>query len=203
MTTCWTIPRTTMEITTGILICASTTVTVLLEFLEFIWTFLNFYHLKTTELAMFFKGRLNGKPAHTKLPCEKDLNLQISEQTTMLLQCCYKTVDSAMAASQNGFCSYRLSIHSKNNIMQIMTKNIRIFIYFIFYHKEIVKLDHFMTLSFELCKHSSVMQPLQNPPFCVSTTVTYVVYLLIYKFRSYTGQFSVQKYARVFYLISS
>jgi hypothetical protein len=55
--------------------------------------------------------------------------------------CCYITVDSAMAASQNGFCSYRLSIHKKTNIMQIMTKNITFFINLIFYHKEIVKLQ--------------------------------------------------------------
>jgi hypothetical protein len=38
------------------------------------------------------------------------------------LWCCYITVDSAMAASQNGFCSYKLSIHKKTNIMQIMKK---------------------------------------------------------------------------------
>jgi hypothetical protein len=56
------------------------------------------------------------------------------------------TVDSAMAASQNGFCSYKLSIHMKTNIMQIMTKNIKIFSYLIF-HREVVKLDHFLTLS--------------------------------------------------------
>jgi hypothetical protein len=56
-------------------------------------------------------------------------------------------VDSAMAASQNGFCSYKLSIHKKINIMQIMTKNLTIFIYSIFYHREIVKRDLFMTLS--------------------------------------------------------
>jgi len=31
--------------------------------------------------------------------------------------------------------------------MQIMTKNITFFINLIFYHREIVKLDHFMTLS--------------------------------------------------------
>ncbi len=31
--------------------------------------------------------------------------------------------------------------------MQIMTKNITILIYFIVYHREIVKLDNFMTLS--------------------------------------------------------
>ncbi len=34
-----------------------------------------------------------------------------------------------MAASQNGFCSHNLSIHEKTNIMQIMTKNITIFLY--------------------------------------------------------------------------
>ncbi len=52
-----------------------------------------------------------------------------------------------MVASQNGFCSYKLSIHKKTNIMQIMTKNITFFIDLIFYHREIVKLDNFMTLS--------------------------------------------------------
>jgi hypothetical protein len=52
-----------------------------------------------------------------------------------------------MAASQNGFCSFKLSIHKKTNIMQIVTKNIALFINLIFFHREIVKLDHFMTLS--------------------------------------------------------
>jgi hypothetical protein len=51
-----------------------------------------------------------------------------------------------MVASQNGLCSYKLSIHKKTNIMQIMTKNITFFINLIFYRREIVKLDHFMTL---------------------------------------------------------
>jgi hypothetical protein len=60
------------------------------------------------------------------------------------------TVDSAMAASLNGLCSYKLSIHKKTNIMQIMTENIIFFIYLIFYHRDIVKLDHFMTLSLSL-----------------------------------------------------
>ena len=50
-----------------------------------------------------------------------------------------------MAASQNGFCSYKLSIHKKINIMQIMTKNITIYIFLNFYHTEMVKLDNFMT----------------------------------------------------------
>ncbi len=58
-----------------------------------------------------------------------------------------------MAASQNGFCSYKLSIPKKTNIMQIMTKNITICIYLIFSHREIVKLDTFH----ELRKHRSVM----------------------------------------------
>jgi hypothetical protein len=61
--------------------------------------------------------------------------------------CCYITVDSAMAASQNGFGSYKFSIHKKTNIMQIKTKNIKFFINLVFYHREIVKLDDFMTLS--------------------------------------------------------
>ncbi len=61
--------------------------------------------------------------------------------------CCYIPVDSAMAASQNGFCSYKLSSHKKTNVLQTMTKTFTIFIYLIFYHREIVKRDHFMTLS--------------------------------------------------------
>ncbi len=61
--------------------------------------------------------------------------------------CSYITVDSAMTASQNGFNSYKLSIHKNTIIKQIRTKNIIIFIYVIFYNREIVKLDHFMTLS--------------------------------------------------------
>jgi hypothetical protein len=43
--------------------------------------------------------------------------------------------------------SYKLSIHKKTNIMQIVTKNITFFINLIFYHRLIVKLNHFMTLS--------------------------------------------------------
>ncbi len=65
----------------------------------------------------------------------------------VLRRCCYITVDSAMAASQNGFCFYKLTIRKKTNIIHTMTKNITIFINIICYHREIVKLDHFMTLS--------------------------------------------------------
>jgi hypothetical protein len=56
-------------------------------------------------------------------------------------------VDFAMDASQYGICSLQLSIHKKTNIMQIMTKNIKFFINLIFNHREIGKLDNFMTLS--------------------------------------------------------
>ncbi len=52
-----------------------------------------------------------------------------------------------MTASQNGFCSFKLSIHKKTNIMQIVTKNIALFINLIFYDRKLLKLDHFMTLS--------------------------------------------------------
>jgi hypothetical protein len=38
--------------------------------------------------------------------------------------------------------------------MQIMMKNITIFIYLIFYHRAIVKLDHFMTLSLSYAKNT-------------------------------------------------
>jgi hypothetical protein len=49
----------------------------------------------------------------------------------MRIRCCYITVDSAMAASQNGFCSYMLSIHKKTNIMQGNADNDKK--YYIFY----------------------------------------------------------------------
>jgi hypothetical protein len=52
-----------------------------------------------------------------------------------------------MVASQNGFCSYKLSIHKKSNLMQIMTKILHFFINLIFYQREIVTRDHYMTLS--------------------------------------------------------
>ncbi len=74
-----------------------------------------------------------------------------------------------MAASQNGFCPYKVSIHKKTNIMQIMTKYITIFIYLIFYHREIVKLDHFMTLSLSYANIILRRSHCKNPPFCSST----------------------------------
>ncbi len=56
-------------------------------------------------------------------------------------RCFYITVDSSMAASQNEFPFIRKPILCR------LWKNSRIFIYLIFYHREIVKLDHFMTVS--------------------------------------------------------
>ncbi len=83
-------------------------------------------------------------------------------------RCCYITVDSAMAASQNGFCSYKLSIHKKTNITQIMTKKIKFYIFNLL-SKRNCKNRSFYDTFLELCKHRSVMQPLKNPPFCSST----------------------------------
>ncbi len=51
----------------------------------------------------------------------KGSSLSVAAMPTVL-GCCYITVHSAMAALQNGFCSYKLYIHKKTNIMQIMTK---------------------------------------------------------------------------------
>ncbi len=61
-------------------------------------------------------------------------------------RCCYIKVDSAMTASRNGFCSYKLSIHKKTIICRLWPKILQFF-YLTFFHSEIVKLDHFMTLS--------------------------------------------------------
>ncbi len=43
----------------------------------------------------------------------------------VLLWCCYITVDSAMAASRNRFCSCKLSLHEKTFIIRNMTNNIK------------------------------------------------------------------------------
>ncbi len=58
-------------------------------------------------------------------------------------RCCYITLDSAMAASQYGICSEKFSKHKTNQ----------------YYSETRTVFD-----SFELYKHRSMMQPLQNPP---------------------------------------
>jgi hypothetical protein len=57
----------------------------------------------------------------------------------VIKRCCYLTGDPAIAASQNGFCSHELSLHSKTNTFQNMTKSNTFFITFIFYHGAVVK----------------------------------------------------------------
>jgi hypothetical protein len=78
-------------------------------------------------------------------------------------------VDFATAASQNGFCTYKL--HVKTNIIQKMTKGtLNFLITFIFYQRAVVKHDHYMTLWLSCANiHRFVTQPLQNPPLCSST----------------------------------
>ncbi len=75
-----------------------------------------------------------------------------------------------------GFCNGCISKPSfpftrKPILCRLWKKIITFFINLIFYHREILKLDHFMTLSLGLCQHRSVMQPQQNPPFCSSTVI--------------------------------
>ncbi len=112
---------------------------------------------------------------------------QHSQDTSF--RCCGIKVDSAIVASQNGFCYYKLSIHKKTNIIQITRKNITFFISSIFYHRKIVKLYHFMTLSLNYvntvvlwcshCKiHRFVAAPIFNSTvflnFCFRQTISKV-----------------------------
>jgi hypothetical protein len=107
------------------------------------------------------------------------------EEQSCQRSCCI-TVDSAMAASQNGFCSYKLTIYKKTNIMQIMTI-LNIFIYLIFYHREIVTiLWHFpWVMQTPFC---DVMQPLQNPQFCSSTLPTSKQFFLFDRAELHQGE---------------
>ncbi len=85
-------------------------------------------------------------PHTQKLPCERSklVDKRVDYYVTVvLLQNC-------------GFCNGCITkrtlllqaFHSlKTYILQIMTKKITILIYLIVYHREIVKLDNFMTLS--------------------------------------------------------
>jgi hypothetical protein len=58
------------------------------------------------------------------------------------IRCCYITVDSAFAASQNGFCSYKQYLHIRIPTWQ----KLYIFITYIFYHRSIVKFRKYTTL---------------------------------------------------------
>jgi hypothetical protein len=52
-------------------------------------------------------------------------------------------MDFARAASQNGFSSYKLSLHKKTNIVLKTTKRIGFFNYFNFYHGAVGKQDFY------------------------------------------------------------
>ncbi len=82
--------------------------------------------------------------------------------------CCYTTVDFAMAASQNGFRTFKLPLHNKTNIIENMTKDIRFWLLWSFILEQSWKniIIQYVTLV-ELCKHRFVMQPLQKSPLCM------------------------------------
>jgi hypothetical protein len=69
-------------------------------------------------------------------------------------------VGFATAASQNGFSTYKLSIHKKTNIILKFQKVWDVSHFHLLYHRA----DHCMTHLLSLCKNRFVMQQLQNPP---------------------------------------
>ncbi len=62
-------------------------------------------------------------------------------------RCCYITVDSAMASSQNGFCPYKLSIHRENQYYADYDKKYYNFYFFNLLSKRNCDTSHFVTLS--------------------------------------------------------
>ena len=79
--------------------------------------------------------------------------------------CCYIIVDFATAASQNGFSTYKLSLHNKTNTFQKITKNISLLSFII----EQSRTRSLHSTFVELCKNHFAMRPLQNPPLCNRT----------------------------------
>jgi hypothetical protein len=83
--------------------------------------------------------------------------------------CCYITVDSATAASQNWFDSYKLSLDKKTNIIQIMTN-----LFFIFYYFHLLSPCYFETRSsnnsfLELCKLCFVCSHCQSHRYAAAS----------------------------------
>jgi hypothetical protein len=79
-------------------------------------------------------------------------------------------VDSATATLQNGFFSYKLSLHKKNQFYSGSDKNILyFFIPFIFYHRALVTKRSLYYTLLELCKQRFVMRPMKNTPLWNST----------------------------------
>ncbi len=119
----------------------------------------------------------------------------------MCFWCCYITVDSAMAASQNEYCSYKLSIHKKTNITQIMIKNITIFIYLTFYNREreTVKLDNLMTLSlsyantFLWCSRNKIHRFVAAP--CFYYNYPRRPFLVVLEVGDWTGEYGLASHS--------
>ncbi len=59
--------------------------------------------------------------------------------------CCYVTIDSATASSQNGFCSSKFYLYKISNISQNMTTSFIFCTTFIFYHRPVCENDHYIT----------------------------------------------------------
>jgi hypothetical protein len=85
-------------------------------------------HPTETELYSGRDTRLDGIPPPCIISSYVNKILSIGHPFAlphghMWWWCCYKTVDSATAASPYGFCSDKLSLHRKTNVIQIlMTK---------------------------------------------------------------------------------
>jgi hypothetical protein len=73
-------------------------------------------------------------------------------------------VGFATAASQNGFSTYKLSIHKKTNIIKKQQKVLDFYYSHLLYHRAVVTKDRCMAHLLNLSKNRLVMQPLQNPP---------------------------------------
>jgi hypothetical protein len=88
-------------------------------------------------------------------------------------------VDSVLAASRYGFCSPSFPFIGKPTLFTVdHDEKHHIFITFIFYHREVLKQDHYTFI--ELNKNRFVMKPLQNPTLCSSTQNTVLVFILLF-----------------------
>jgi hypothetical protein len=69
------------------------------------------------------KSLFAGKSANQY--CKAALSNTDKPSLMLIFWSCYTTVDFVTAASQNGFCTYKLHLHNTTNIIQKMTKNNR------------------------------------------------------------------------------
>jgi hypothetical protein len=72
------------------------------------------FEVHSLELAPSLNTPLHWLMQAKPLPAtkrEKRLRERKILNPLLKIRCCYRTVDSAMAASQNGFCSHKLAIH--------------------------------------------------------------------------------------------